>query len=258
MSSRTVVHWFRSALAGYAQNRDTPAGQATSRLGQDLRFGLISIRELHARCVASGAGPSVETYLKELAWREFYIAILHEFPEVFDVEFNPEFRGMPWDGTDEHFGAWSEGRTGFPIIDAGIRQLLATGFMHNRVRMIVAMFLTKDLHCHWRAGESLFMRHLVNGENASNNGGWQWSAGTGPDPAPYFRIQNPWTHTRRFDPNGEYIKTWLPELQHVPSHLFQAPPKGGGSLAPDYPAPIVDHAVERQRTLAAFARHRRG
>lgn len=250
-------------LFGYAQNRDIPAGSTTSRLGQDLRFGLISIRELYTRCQnAAGASKkssdqsSIETYMKELAWREFYQAILWHYPEVFDEEFSPDFRGMPWPGSDEDFQAWSEGRTGFPLVDAGMRQLLATGFMHNRVRMIVSMFLTKDLHCHWRLGESFFMQHLVDGENASNNGGWQWSAGTGADAAPYFRIQNPWTQTKNYDPDGAYIRTWVPELKGVSPERFLTPPKDNRALAPGYPRPIVDHAKERDRTLALFAKHR--
>ena len=237
-------------LHGYASGRDLLAEPMTSRLSQDLRFGLVSIRELVARAAAS------EVFLKELAWREFYMAVLHHFPEVFEVEFQKDFRGLPWPGTDEAFHAWCEGRTGFPIVDAAMRQLLATGWMHNRARMITAMFLTKDLHCDWRLGESFFMRHLVDGEAASNNGGWQWSAGTGADAAPYFRIQNPWTQTRRYDPVGRYIKRWLPELAHLPAEKFMAPPSGGRPLAPDYPAPIVDHARERERCLARFARHK--
>ncbi len=250
-------------LFSYAQRRNIPAGVTTSRLGQDLRFGLISIRELHARCqeaaaqaATADARTSIETYIKELAWREFYLAILWFYPEVFDEEFSPEFRGLPWPGREAHFEAWSQGRTGFPIVDAGIRELLATGFMHNRVRMIVSMFLTKDLHCHWKLGESFFMQHLVDGENASNNGGWQWSAGTGADAAPYFRIQNPWTQTKSYDPEGLYIRQWVPELRSVSPERFLAPPKDGRALAPGYPLPIVDHSTERDRTLAIFARHR--
>lgn len=239
-----------AALHGYASGRDLLAEPYTSRLSQDLRFGLVSIRELVSRAAAS------EVFLKELAWREFYMAVLHHFPEVFEVEFQEGFRGLPWPGTDEAFRAWCEGRTGFPIVDAAMRQLLATGWMHNRARMITAMFLTKDLHCDWRLGESFFMQHLVDGEAASNNGGWQWSAGTGADAAPYFRIQNPWTQTRRYDPEGRYIKRWLPELAHLPAEKFMAPPSEGHSLAPGYPAPIVDHASERERCLARFARHK--
>lgn len=250
-------------LMSYAQKRNVPAGITTSRLGQDLRFGLLSIRELYARCMAAvteaataDARISIETYIKELAWREFYLAILWNYPEVFDEEFSPEFRGMPWPCSDEDFTAWCQGMTGFPIVDAGMRELLSTGFMHNRVRMIVSMFLTKDLHCHWKRGESFFMQHLVDGENASNNGGWQWSAGTGADAAPYFRIQNPWTQTKSYDPDGSYIRQWVPELTGVSPELFQAPPKDGRALAPGYPLPIVDHGTERERTLAMFAKHR--
>lgn len=250
-------------LMGYAQRRNTPAGISTSRLGQDLRFGLISIRELFARCMAAVAQAtkadertSIETYLKELAWREFYLAILWFYPEVFDEEFAPEFRGVPWVGRDDHFQAWSQGKTGFPIVDAGMRELLATGFMHNRVRMIVSMFLTKDLHCHWKLGESFFMQHLVDGENASNNGGWQWSAGTGADAAPYFRIQNPWTQTKSYAADGAYIRQWVPELNGVSPERFLAPPKDNRAIAPGYPLPIVDHGTERERTLAIFAKHR--
>ena len=213
-----MKHFISSGiLAGYGQNRNTPVGQHSSMLSPDLRFGLISIRELHARCrdfadAHPEAQGSVLTYIKELAWREFYMAILHHWPEVLETEFNEAFRNVPWESHEEHLAAWQQGRTGFPIVDAGMRQLLATGWMHNRVRMIVSMFLTKDLHVHWRLGESFFMQHLVDGEIASNNGGWQWSAGTGADAAPYFRIQNPWTQTKRYDPDGSYIRQWVPEL----------------------------------------------
>lgn len=250
-------------LHSYQQQRDTPAGTTTSRLGQDLRFGLISIRELHARCqqaLTADTPPehqlSIHTYIKELAWREFYLAILWHYPHVFEEEFSPDFRGMAWPGREDHFHLWCQGLTGFPIVDAGMRQLLATGFMHNRVRMITAMFLTKDLHCDWRLGEGHFMRHLVDGENASNNGGWQWSAGTGADAAPYFRIQNPWTQSQRHDPEARYIKTWLPELTHIHPRLLHQPPPAGRPLTPGYPAPIVDHSTERDRTLALFAQHK--
>lgn len=258
-----MKHFIESGvLHRYGQKRNLPAGQTTSRLGQDLRFGLISIRELFARCQQAAEGApssaisSVQTYIKELAWREFYLALLWHHPEVFDEEFNPEWRGLAWPGTDAHFERWSQARTGFPIVDAGMQELLQTGFMHNRVRMIVSMFLTKDLHCHWRLGESFFMQHLVDGENASNNGGWQWSAGTGADAAPYFRIQNPWTQTKTYDPEGTYIKHWLPELRSVPADRLCAPPKDGRPLVPGYPLPMVDHNTERTRTLALFQAHR--
>lgn len=193
--------------------------------------------------------------MKELAWREFYCAILWHFPNVFDEEFSPDWRGLPWPGSEADFQRWTTGTTGFPIVDAGMRQLLHTGLMHNRLRMITAMFLTKDLHCDWRLGEAFFMQQLVDGENASNNGGWQWSAGTGADAAPYFRIQNPWRQSVRFDPEGDYIKQWIPELRDVPAQLLHEPPPGQ-SLAPDYPTPMVDHATERDRCLTLFAKHK--
>lgn len=237
-------------LGTYGRLRNLPAGRTTSQLSQDLRFGLISIRELHANCLAANAGASAQTFIKELAWREFYMAVLHHWPEVLEHEFNADLRNVPWPGEDSAFDAWTQGRTGFPIVDAGIRQLLSTGLMHNRVRMITAMFLTKDLHVHWRLGESFFMQHLVDGEIASNNGGWQWSAGTGADAAPYFRIQNPWTQTKTYDPEGAYIKHWLPELAPVPAEKLMVPPER--RLHPDYPLPVVDHARERARTLERF------
>ena len=251
-------------VESYKALRDLPAADGTSRLSQDLRFGLVSVRTIHAKARAAmpsagGAGrEGIATFLKELAWREFYFAILHHFPNVLDEEFNPDWRGLPWDEPDWKFEAWKQGRTGFPIVDAGMRQLLHTGFMHNRVRMITAMFLTKDLHVDWKVGESWFMQQLLDGEIASNNGGWQWSAGTGADAAPYFRIQNPWTQTARYDPKGEYIRKWVPELQQVPAARLLGPPKDGHPIAPGYPLPIVDHNAERLRTLAIFKRHRGG
>jgi deoxyribodipyrimidine photo-lyase len=263
---RAALQRLKSALASrvgdYAAKRDFPALSCTSRLSQDLRYGLISIRKVHAatqRAMAD-APPSkrggFEVFIKELAWREFYFAILHHFPNVLDEEFNPDWRGLPWDEPGENFDAWREGRTGFPIVDAGMRELLATGFMHNRVRMITAMFLTKDLHHDWKLGESHFMQHLVDGEIASNNGGWQWSAGTGADAAPYFRIQNPWSQTARYDPEGLYIKRWVPELAHTdPKRLLQ-PPADGRPIAPGYTLPCVDHDTERKRTLEIFKKHR--
>jgi deoxyribodipyrimidine photo-lyase len=248
----------RSIVSNYKETRNTPAGRTTTGLSPDLRYGLIGIRELYAKSNAILNAPSSSpssresalTYIKELAWREFYMAILHHYPEVLETEFNTDFRNVAWDSDEQLFSAWKQGRTGFPIVDAGMRQLLATGWMHNRVRMIVSMFLTKDLHCHWRLGESFFMQHLLDGEIASNNGGWQWSAGTGADAAPYFRIQNPWTQTKRYDPKGDYIKRWVPELKDVPAEKFMEPPLLW--LNKNYPMPIVDHATERDKTLARF------
>ena len=257
---------FRQALQEriphYGERRDLPAISGTTRISQDLRWGLLSIRSIYAATIqAMEQAPSAQRdsfhiYLKELAWREFYFALLHFYPEVLQHEFAAQWRGLAWEQPDEKLTAWQHGKTGFPIVDAGMRELLATGHMHNRVRMIVAMFLTKDLRYDWRLGESWFMQHLIDGEIASNNGGWQWSAGTGADAAPYFRIQNPWSQTQRFDPEGIYIKRWVPELANVPAKMFHAPPTHGRSIAPGYPMPIVDHDTERKRTLALFQKHK--
>ncbi len=256
----------KRAIAGkiqnYAARRDFPSQDGTSRISQDLRLGLVSIRTVFAACLKarSAADPAgtagIDVFIKELAWREFYFAILHHFPNVLDEEFNPDWRGLPWDEPGEKFELWKEGRTGFPIVDAGMRELKATGFMHNRVRMITAMFLTKDLHIDWKLGESWFMQNLLDGEIASNNGGWQWSAGTGADAAPYFRIQNPWSQTTRYDPEGAYIKKWIPELVNSHPSQFLEPPKLGSAIAKDYPLPCVDHKTERDRTIAIFKNHR--
>ncbi|QTN33365.1 deoxyribodipyrimidine photo-lyase [Akkermansiaceae bacterium] len=249
-------------IRSYQDLRDIPSEDGTSRLSQDLRYGLISIRTLYAKVndeykEARGVPrESIATYIKELAWREFYFAILHHFPHVLDHEFNEDWKGLPWVEPGGNFDKWKRGETGFPIVDAGMRQLLKTGFMHNRVRMITAMFLTKDLHIDWKLGESHFMQHLTDGEIASNNGGWQWSAGTGADAAPYFRIQNPWSQTAKHDPVGKYIKRWVPELAGVDPKKFQSPPENGNPLAPGYPLPCVDHKAERDRTLAIFKKHR--
>jgi deoxyribodipyrimidine photo-lyase len=264
---RAAHHRLKTAisdrLAAYGENRDFPAVAGTSRLSQDLRLGLLSPRTIYAKTAeamaksrSATARSGMEKFLKELAWREFYMAILWHFPNVLDEEFNPDWRGLWWAEPDETFEAWKQGRTGFPIVDAGMRELLATGHMHNRVRMITAMFLTKDLHINWQEGERYFMHHLVDGDMAANNGGWQWSAGTGADAAPYFRIQNPWTQAKRYDPEGTYMKRWLPALAKVPVDALFAPPKDGQPIAPDYPLPCIDHATERDRTLAIFKTHR--
>ena len=245
-------------LARYGANRDIPSGRHTSRLSQDLRFGLFSIRELHQACLqkadsldAAGRGSAMK-YIAELVWREFYMQILWNYPEVLAQEFNPKYRGMKWPGTMANFEKWKNGETGFPIVDAAMRELRETGFMHNRTRMIAAMFLTKDLHLDWRLGEQYFMQTLVDGEIASNNGGWQWSAGTGADAAPYFRIQNPWSQTKRFDPDAAYIKKWVPELRDVPAEKLMDAPPPGVRLVKNYPPPVVDHSAARDITLELF------
>ena len=242
----------------YAERRDLPVGEGTSRLSQDLRFGTLSIREVYARVMEAGKSRSgadqrgVDVFVNELMWREFYMQVLWHWPEVLEVEFREEYRGMPWVRDALGLERWRTGETGFPIVDAGMRELAATGYMHNRVRMIVAMFLTKDLHMDWRAGEQWFMQRLVDGEIAANNGGWQWSASTGTDAAPYFRIQNPWSQAKRFDPEGEFTKRWVPELREVPGAKLCEPPAPGVRLARGYPLPMVDHHAERDRALEMY------
>ncbi len=266
---RRLWEGFRAgALVRYAGARDVPGVAGTSRLSPHLRFGTIGIRRLlsEARAVwkeADAAGrKSVDAFVGELAWREFYASILATFPRVLSESFRPEFEGFPWAGggrADELFAAWRDGRTGYPIVDAGMRQLAHEGWMHNRVRMVVASFLTKHLLVDWRRGEALFRARLADGDPASNNGGWQWSAGCGTDAQPFFRIFNPVLQGERFDPDGAYVKRWLPELAawkgagkdlHAPWRA-PAPPPG-------YPAPIVDHAAARAAALEAFGKIRGG
>lgn len=252
-------------IGDYGDKRNDPFADATSHLGPDLRWGTLSVREVfHEAEEARNATRSqskaknIHTFQKQLAWREFFMAILHEFPEVLDTDFNEDWRGLKWDDPSarDKLERWQKGQTGFPIVDAGMRQLAETGYMHNRVRMITAMFLTKDLHIHWRQGEAHFIRHLLDGEIANNNGGWQWSAGTGADAAPYFRIQNPWTQTERYDKEGKYIKRWLPELADIDPKKFTKPPEDGDKLCADYFEPIVDHGEERENTLERFKKHK--
>ncbi len=263
-AGRTLWEAFRArAFARYADQRDLPGREGTSRLSPHLRFGTVGIRRLlaEARDVwkdADAAGRrSIDVFVSELAWREFYASILAEFPRLQTESFRAEFERFPWASGAEaeaRFAAWRDGRTGYPLVDAGMRQLAHEGWMHNRVRMIVASFLTKHLLVDWRRGEALFRARLADGDPASNNGGWQWSAGCGTDAQPFFRIFNPVLQGERFDPDGAYVRRWVPELAawkgagrnlHAPWRAA-APPSG-------YPAPVVDHAAARVRALAAFA-----
>jgi deoxyribodipyrimidine photo-lyase len=201
-----------------------------------------------------------EAWLDELIWREFYMCILAFFPKVLEVSFRENLRGIAWRNDEKDYEAWCEGRTGYPVVDAAMRQLVQSGWMHNRSRMIVASFLVKDLLIDWHWGERFFMQHLVDGDPAANNGGWQWSAGTGTDAAPYFRIFSPVTQGEKHDPNGDYIRHWVPELRDVPgTHLYRPWTMDKRQqrechcvLGDDYPSPIVDHAEARERTLEAY------
>jgi deoxyribodipyrimidine photo-lyase len=198
--------------------------------------------------------------LNEIIWREFYQSILYHFPFVQEQAFNPRLRNIAWRNAPADFQAWKDGLTGYPVVDAAMRQLMATGWMHNRARMITASFLTKDLLINWQEGERWFMRQLVDGDSAANNGGWQWTAGTGTDAAPYFRIFNPVLQSKKFDPNGSYIRRWVPELQAVPDEWIHEPWKMpdllqhniGLRIGSDYPIPIVEHGIAKERTMAAY------
>lgn len=252
-------------LASYARGRDVPAEPSTSRLSADLKFGTIGIRRVVAEvraAVATDASlrEAAAKYVDELRWRDFFAHVLWHFPHVEHGAFRPAYDALAWSGSDAWFDAWADGRTGYPIVDAGMRELRATGSMHNRVRMIAASFLTKDLLLDWRRGERHFMRHLVDGDLASNNGGWQWAAGTGTDAAPWFRIFNPVSQGTRFDPDGAYVRRWVPELAALPPALVHAPwaapplalAECGVTLGEHYPFPLVDHAVQRERALAMY------
>jgi deoxyribodipyrimidine photo-lyase len=239
----------------------------TSKLSPYLRFGMLSARQaiVAARQAISQAKSEetrkgAETWLNELIWREFYMGILYNFPHVRRQSFRENLRGIRWENDPAMFDAWREGQTGYPIVDAGMRQLRAIGWMHNRARMIVAAFLTKDLLIDWRWGERHFMQHLIDGDPAANNGGWQWSAGTGTDATPYFRIFNPVTQGERHDPHGNYVHRWIPELANVPARYIHKPwqqplsmqQQSNCVIGKDYPAPIVDHQWARQRALATY------
>jgi deoxyribodipyrimidine photo-lyase len=242
-------------LSDYADGRDRPDLDSTSHMSVHLKYGTI-----HPRTLLADLGRNDEVYRKELAWREFYAAVLDEWPASAREYYVPAMAAMKYDSGAEaasRFDAWKSGHTGYPIVDAGMRQLLAEGWMHNRVRMIVASFLVKDLHLEWTAGARHFMQHLVDGDLASNSHGWQWTAGTGTDASPYFRIFNPVTQGKKFDTEGTYIRRYVPELASVDARHIHEPWSLGDDAPVDYPAPIVDHAAERQESLARYQAIRR-
>ena len=220
----------QSLIKEYGDKRNFPAIHGTSRLGVHYRFGTVSIREKAAKAIVLS-----ETYLNELIWRDFYSQILHHFPHIVKESFRKKYDNIDWRNNKEEFEAWCQGKTGYPIVDAGMRELNTTGYMHNRVRMIAASFLTKHLLIDWRWGEAYFAQKLLDYDLASNNGGWQWASGSGTDAAPYFRIFNPWTQQDKFDKHKAYIKNWIPEYG-----------------TPQYPQPIVDHKEARERCLKTY------
>ena len=261
--AETLFADFLPRMDAYAQARDYPAVKGTSYLSVHLRFGTISVRELarEAWKRAQAGSQGAATWLSELIWRDFYAQILHHHPQVVDHAFKPEYDRIAWDDAPALHAAWCEGRTGYPLVDAAMRQLNATGYMHNRLRMVTASFLTKDLGLDWRLGERYFALKLNDYDLSANNGGWQWAASTGCDAQPYFRIFNPVAQSERFDPKGRFIRRYVPELAglsdadiHAP---WLAPPlslqHAGVQLDLDYPMPVVDHAEARARTLRRYA-----
>ncbi len=250
---KQLRNFCRERVQDYARKRDLPAEPGTSRLSAALAIGLLSPRQCLARLQAEQDSPSetangADIWLSELIWREFYQHVAYHFPRVVKGKaFKPETDAIRWRDDDADFQAWCEGRTGFPIVDAGMRQLRQTGWMHNRLRMITASFLAKDLHIDWRRGERYFMSQLIDGEFAANNGGWQWAASTGTDAAPYFRVFNPTTQGKRFDPDGHFIRRYVPELADLTAREIHSPPS-----LDNYPAPIVDHKLAREHAIALF------
>ncbi len=254
-----LAAWVERGVDGYAVTRDRLDREGgTSRLSQDLRWGLLSPLEVMER--AAGPGEGRRVFAAEVAWREFYAHVLWHQPRVRREPFRAAFAALPWRDDPAAFEAWRAGRTGYPVVDAAMRQLRATGFMHNRARMVAASFLAKHLLLDWRLGEAEFMRHLTDGDVASNNGGWQWTASTGTDPQPYFRVFNPVLQGRRFDPDGAYVRRWVPELRGIDGAAIHAPwtldaaaqAAAGLRIGIDYSPPIVDHAAARERALAAY------
>jgi deoxyribodipyrimidine photo-lyase len=260
-----LAAFIAGGLATYSRDRDLPAAPGTSRLSPHLHFGELSPWRAvaAARAAATEGGvPAAEAdkFVAQLGWRDFSAHLLHQFPAMADRAFRPEYDAMPWRDDPAGLAAWQTGRTGFPIVDAGMRQLWATGWMHNRVRMIVGSFLVKDLLIDWRAGEHWFWNTLVDADPGNNIQNWQWIAGSGADAAPYFRVFNPVTQGEKFDADGRYVRTWVPELRRLPDRWLHAPwtapPEilrhAGVRLGHDYPRPLVDHAQARLRALEAL------
>lgn len=243
--------FLEEGLDDYAWRRDRADLDGTSLMSLYLAFGVVHPRTLLAD-LAERRGDGAERFVTELAWREFYADVLHHHPDSLWADLRPALAGMEYEQDEQLLTAWQHGRTGYPFVDAGMRQLLATGWMHNRVRMVTASFLTKDLHVWWPVGAEWFLQHLLDGDRASNAHGWQWVAGTGTDASPYFRIFNPVSQGLRFDPQGDYVRRWIPELAHLPGASAHEPWKSADGYAGGYPERVVDHAEERRVALSRY------
>lgn len=246
---------FLDRVDSYAEDRDRPGIEGTSRMSVHLKYGEVHPRTLLAD-LARRRSEGARVYRTELAWREFYADVLHTRPETAREYYKPEYAQMAYDRPGDQLAAWQEGRTGFPVVDAGMRQLRAQGWMHNRVRMIVASFLVKDLHVEWQHGARHFLHWLVDGDLASNNHGWQWTAGSGTDASPFFRVFNPTTQGKRFDPPGDYVRRWVEELSDPEQVPDPHDPDPDTRDLVGYPAPMVDHKEERQEALDRWERIR--
>jgi len=254
-------------ISRYSEQRNRMDLEGTSRLSPYLKFGMISADQAVTRAMevidsipGMGDQKGAQTWLSELIWRDFYISIMYHFPLVSEMSFRADLRNIQWVNDRWEFEQWCHGQTGYPVVDAGMRQLDQTGWMHNRARMITASFLVKDLLVDWRWGETWFMEHLIDGDPAANNGGWQWTAGTGTDAAPYFRIFNPVTQGKKFDPEGAFVRRWVPELANVPVNYIHTPwemplniqSDSGCRIGTDYPEPLVEHSYARKRALETY------
>ena len=264
---RELKGFWENRLENYRTKRDFPAINGTSKLSPHLHFGTIGIREAFRtgftkikKARSSKEKTEIQTWVNELIWREFYYNVTYHFPKIMKNSFQEKYDTLNWNKNSKFFKAWCEGKTGYPIVDAGMRQLVKTGWMHNRVRMITAMFLTKHLLIDWRKGERFFAEHLVDMDFSSNNGGWQWSASTGVDAAPYFRIFNPVLQSKKFDKDGDYIRKFVPELTPLPAKYIHSPweinkeqqIEFGFNMGKDYPKPIVDHSTARELAIKEY------
>jgi deoxyribodipyrimidine photo-lyase len=257
-----LAAFLKSHAGHYHERRDRMDLEGTSRLSCDLKFGTLSIREVWTRA-RRAHDEGRQAFENELVWREFAQSTLWDRPELLDEPFQPKFEGFPWRRDEQGWHAWEQGKTGYPVVDAAARQLLAEGFVHNRARMIAASFLSKHLLIHYSRGESHYMQYLTDGDLANNNAGWQWSAGCGCDALPYFRIFNPVTQGQKFDPDGAYVRRWVPELARMPARYIHEPwtapvtvlEQAGVTLGHEYPLPIVDHRTARQRFLDTAREH---